>query len=161
MLCPSWYHVFRLLKSTLSNHHQKKNTKKHWIQIILFWNVQYSILKKENSRTIKVCNSKACHYGLRDNFFYSWIWGLGIKFSSTKHLCTFDKYVLNTSARMTKQAVNTSAHVTKQALNTCLFDRACIEHFCPFDKAGIEHFYPLDKTSLRRSKSKRCWAVPL
>ena len=34
-------------------------TKKHWIQIILFWNVQYSISNQENSWTMKVCNNQS------------------------------------------------------------------------------------------------------
>ena len=46
--------------SVYSNPHHpiiSRQTKKHWIQIILFWNVQYSILNQENNRTMKVCNN--------------------------------------------------------------------------------------------------------
>ena len=46
--------------SVYSNPHHpiiSRQTKKHWIQIILFWNVQYSTLNQENSRTMKVCNN--------------------------------------------------------------------------------------------------------
>ena len=34
-----------------------RQTKRHWIQIILFWNVQFSTLNQENSKTMKVCNN--------------------------------------------------------------------------------------------------------
>ena len=55
--------VFRdAMLSVYSNLHYlivSRLIKKHWIQIILFWNVQYSTLNQENSRTMKVCNKKS------------------------------------------------------------------------------------------------------
>ena len=63
--------------------------KKHWIQIILFWNGQYSILNQENSR--RFVTIKACHYGLRHKFFYSWILGgreLKSSTVTTRHITT-------------------------------------------------------------------------
>ena len=55
--------VFRdAMFSVYSNLHYpiiSRQTKKHRIQINLFWNVQYSILNHENSRTMKVCNNSS------------------------------------------------------------------------------------------------------